>query len=169
MQNSLEKLKNLAKDDKTENALLRSRIDEQSQLIMILKQRADEVTSKTSTIERINKELLEFRDNAKEMLDSEIRKNDMLSKRFDELAYNHEEIIKYKDEYKRCNQELRQENARLRDENSRLFSGALLEKDEQISELDRKLLAAKEQYHTLEMKNRWIKKLKNCQLTTVGS
>ena len=154
MQNSLEKLKNLAKDDKTENALLRSRIDEQSQLIMILKQRADEVTSKTSTIERINKELLEFRDNAKEMLDSEIRKNDLLSKRFDELAYNHEEIIKYKDEYKRCNQELRQENARLRDENSRLFSGALLEKDEQISELDRKLLAAKEQYHTLEMKNR---------------
>ncbi|KAK3103512.1 hypothetical protein FSP39_019780 [Pinctada imbricata] len=154
MQNSLEKLKNLSKDDKTENAMLRSRIDEQSQLIMILKKRADEVTSKTSTIERINKELIEFRDNAKEMLDAEMRKNDMLNQRFDELAHNHEEMIKFKDEYKRSNQELRLENSRLREENSKLFSGALLEKDGQIADLWQKLSAAKEQTSAMELKHR---------------
>ena len=38
MQEKLKKLRGLAEDDKTENAMLRSRIDEQSQLIMILKQ-----------------------------------------------------------------------------------------------------------------------------------
>ena len=43
MQQNLDKLKNLSHDDKTETAMLRSRIDEQGQLICILKQRADEV------------------------------------------------------------------------------------------------------------------------------
>ena len=39
---SLSKLNNLTADEKGELGLLRSRIDEQSQLIMILKNRADE-------------------------------------------------------------------------------------------------------------------------------
>ena len=37
MQEKLQKLRALSEDDKTEAAMLRSRIDEQSQLIMILK------------------------------------------------------------------------------------------------------------------------------------
>ena len=37
MKANLEKLRSLSEDDKTEAAMLRSRIDEQSQLIMILK------------------------------------------------------------------------------------------------------------------------------------
>ncbi|KAJ8314123.1 hypothetical protein KUTeg_008684 [Tegillarca granosa] len=154
MQNNLSKLKGLAEDDKTEIAMLRSRIDEQSQLIMILKQKADNASSHYHTLERVNKELIEFRDNAADQIDNEIRKYNILNKRFDELAYNHQEMIKFKDEYKRSNQELRLENSRLRDENSRLFSEALLEKDSVIADLGKKLENSKEQYTQLELRFR---------------
>ncbi|XP_062614701.1 coiled-coil domain-containing protein 89-like isoform X1 [Saccostrea cucullata] len=156
MKGNLDKLKNLSEDDKKENAMLRSRIDEQSQLIMILKQRADDVQGKSSTLERINKELMDFRGNAQEMLNAEIRKNSLLEKRFDELASNHQEMIKIKDEYKRSNQDLRQENSRLRDENSRLFSGAIVEKDQHISDLEKKLASLKEQTSSQELRQRQI-------------
>ena len=62
MQDNLEKLKALSADDKHENDKLRSRIDEQCQLIMILKKKADEGTVKIQTLDRINKELSDFRD-----------------------------------------------------------------------------------------------------------
>ena len=136
--------------------MLRSRIDEQSQLIMILKSRADEAFSRTSTLERINKELTEFRDNAKENLDHEIRKFNLLDRRFNDLASNHEEMIKYKDEYKRVNVELRQENERLKDENARLFSKAIVEKDDKIRLLEGKLASVKDQYASLETKYRYV-------------
>lgn len=97
---ALSKLKGLNKDDKTQNAMLRSRIDEQSQLIMILKARADESLLKLQTVERMNKELEEFRGNAKEDIQHEIRKFNILDGRFNDLASNHEEMIKFKDEYK---------------------------------------------------------------------
>ena len=42
MKANLAKLRALSKDDLTENGLLRSRIDQQCELICILKQRADE-------------------------------------------------------------------------------------------------------------------------------
>lgn len=151
---TLSKLKGLAKDDKTENAMLRSRIDEQSQLIMILKNRADEAFARIATLERINKELTEFRDNAKDNIDHEIRKFNLLDKRFNDLASNHEEMIKYKDEYKRVNVELRQENEKLKDENARLFSKAILEKDDTIRQLEGKLVTARDQYTSLETKYR---------------
>lgn len=154
MQRNLSKLKSLSEDDKSENAMLRSRIDEQSQLIMILKQRADDVSRKSQTLDKINKEMMEFRENAKEMLDGEIRKYNILNARFDDLASNHQELIKIKDEYKRSNKDLRQENSRLRDDNERLFSGAIIEKDRQIADLDNKLSSFKDQYSLMEQKHR---------------
>lgn len=138
MQANLSKLKSLSADDKTENAILRSRIDEQSQLIMILKQRADQAVGKMKTIERINTELMEFRENAKDKLETEIRKHNMIDKRFGELAENHEEMIKIKNDYKKQNEDLRNENKRLSDENSRLFSDALSEKDAKLADLGKK-------------------------------
>ncbi|KAH3754973.1 coiled-coil domain-containing protein 89-like [Dreissena polymorpha] len=149
---SLSKLKGLGKDDKTENAMLRSRIDEQSQLIMILKTRADEAFTRIQTLERINEELTSFRDNAKEQLQSEIRKFNILDGRFNDLASNHEEMIKYKDEYKRVNGELRRENDKLKDDNAKLFSKAIQEKDDMIRQLEGKLITAKDQCSTLDTK-----------------
>lgn len=153
---TLSKLKGLSRDDKTENAMLRSRIDEQSQLIMILKARADEAIIRTQTLEKINAELTDFRENASDNLNHEIRKFNLLDKRFNDLASNHEELIKYKDEYKRVNIELRQENDRLRDENRKLFSKALLEKDDVIKSLEEKFAAAQNQISNLDAKLRQL-------------
>ena len=61
MQANLSKLRALKEDDKTENGLLRSRIDEQSQLIMILKKRTDEAVNHARTLEAMNEELRAFR------------------------------------------------------------------------------------------------------------
>lgn len=57
IQADLSKLRALCEDDKTENALLRSRIDEQSKLIMILKQQMDESIRRTKTLESMNDQL----------------------------------------------------------------------------------------------------------------
>ncbi|XP_002741590.1 coiled-coil domain-containing protein 89-like [Saccoglossus kowalevskii] len=145
MVDSLEKLRNLSKDDKTENAMLRSRIDEQSQLICVLKQRADEYVQKAQTLERVNKELEDYRDNSQHIIDNEIKKFNLLDRRFHELADNHEEMIRFKDEYKRQNEQLRLENAQLKDENERLFSGAITERDEQIQSMSQHIISLKEQ------------------------
>ncbi|CAL1528454.1 unnamed protein product [Lymnaea stagnalis] len=154
MQENLGKLKALSEDDKLENSKLRSRIDEQCQLIMILKQRADDGTIRIQTLEKINKELLDFRDKAETMLKSEIKKFDILDGRFNNLASNHEEMIRIKDEYKRVNQELREENSRLKDENGRLFSNSIAEKDNRIYELEKKCTSFQEQCITLEQQLR---------------
>ncbi|XP_064647873.1 coiled-coil domain-containing protein 89-like [Lineus longissimus] len=154
MQTNLEKLRNLSHDDKTENAMLRSRIDEQSQLIMILKNRADENLVRVQTLEKCNNELEKFRESATEKLKREMMQFNMLSKRFDDLAGNHEEMIKYKDEYKRQNEFLRRENERILDENKRLFSKAIEEKDAKISEMDKRIMRLRDQYNGVDTKYR---------------
>lgn len=73
MQTNLAKLKLLKEDDKTENALLRSRIEEQSQLIMMLKQRTDDSILKIQTLTRLNEELQLFRDSAGEKFEKELK------------------------------------------------------------------------------------------------
>lgn len=156
MQENLAKLKALKEDDKTEAAMLRSRIDEQSRLIMILKQRADEEIIRAQTLDRINKELTDFRENADHMLKNEIRKSTLLENRFHSLASNHEEMIKIKDEYKRVNQELREENTRLKNENARLFSKAIQEKDTRILELEKKFAVLKQENTNMEAKVRFV-------------
>ncbi|XP_022080103.1 coiled-coil domain-containing protein 89-like [Acanthaster planci] len=156
MQENLDKLKKLTRDDKTETAMLRARIDEQSQLICILKQRADEALTRTQTLERINRDLEMFRDNAQEIIEAEVKKSNQLEQRFHELAENHEEMIRIKDDYKQKNEELRQENLRLLDENSRLFSAALVEKDGKIDSLHKQVTSLKEQCKEL---NQFISRL----------
>ena len=157
METNLAKLKNLPLDDKSQNALLRSRIDEQSQLIMILKQRTDEAVLKSQTLERINKELEDFRESAQEQLQLEFQKYRILDNRFDDLANNHEELIKFKDEYKRQNAHLRQENERLNTENKALFSSAIEEKNIAVQELEKKNKLLREQYLSLESQHRYYR------------
>lgn len=92
----LAKLRNIPDTEKTHIALLNSRIDEQSQLIMILKKRHDENVVRCMAAERMNKELEEFRDNAKSDLRTAHRRYEMLENRFQELAENHEQMIVFK-------------------------------------------------------------------------
>lgn len=96
MQLKLAKLKSLTEEEKGENGMLRSRIEEQSQLIMILKQRSDEATLRIRALEKINSDLDgrqgEFNDERRRSK----KKYDILDSRFNDLALNHEEMIKIK-------------------------------------------------------------------------
>ncbi|XP_071956550.1 coiled-coil domain-containing protein 89-like [Antedon mediterranea] len=145
MRLSLEKLKSLSSDDKSENAMLRSRIDEQSQLICILKKRADEALVRSKTLERVNTEMELFRERAQKMIDTELKRNTLLETRFNELAENHVEMIRFKDEYKQQNERLREENSRLIKENKNLFSAKLIQKDREIKTLQTQVEHLKDQ------------------------
>ncbi|XP_015749985.1 PREDICTED: coiled-coil domain-containing protein 89-like [Acropora digitifera] len=135
MKANLEKLRALSKDDLTENGLLRSRIDQQCELICILKQRTDESLRKSMEVEKQYHELQRQRDDILTTLHSETRKFSVLEKRFAVLNQNHEELIKIKDEYKRENEKLRVENGYLKKENEGLFASVVKERDLQIHQL----------------------------------
>lgn len=114
IEETLIKLRNIPNDDKTEMGLLRSRIEEQSRLIMILKQRGDEYIRKNMAMEKINKEYLESIDKYNFEIKSLEKKCDLLNSRFNDLAENHQELIKIKDEYKKSNVVLVDENQKLK-------------------------------------------------------
>ncbi|XP_069509648.1 coiled-coil domain-containing protein 89 [Ambystoma mexicanum] len=135
MKDTLKKLQNLTMDDKTENAMLRSRIDEQSQLICALKRRADETLLRCQALEAINTELEAAQEDVAVQLRRESRRADLLERRFADLASNHQQMIQFKDEYKAQNEELRQECAQLRRENEDLFIEPLRVRDEKIQQL----------------------------------
>ncbi|XP_067936564.1 coiled-coil domain-containing protein 89-like [Watersipora subatra] len=146
----LAKLRGLAADDKTQNAMLRSRIDEQSELIMILKTQSDETATKLKTSERIRESLEDFRKNAQGAIAVETAKCEMLDRRFNELAENHQELIKFKDQYKIENESLKRENAKLKADNEKLFSAAIQERDESIEDLEKQLKVLKDKCNNLE-------------------
>ncbi|KAK1789009.1 hypothetical protein P4O66_014967, partial [Electrophorus voltai] len=147
---ALEKLRGLSHDERTEADMLRSRIDEQSSLICILKQRADEMLLRCQALERINGELEMLQTAVQAELESERERSAQLEKRFMDLAANHRELISFKDEYKRRNAELTKENRRLREENEKLFSRELQMKEETILKLTHELRELAEQHRHLE-------------------
>jgi chromosome segregation ATPase len=113
IEDTLKNLKNLSHEEKTELGMLKSRIDEQSRLIMTLKQRADDFIRKNMMLEKLNQELIE----KNEKLGSEIKlaneKYAELLDRFNYLGNNHEQLIVIKDEYKKKNEELLLKNKQL--------------------------------------------------------
>ncbi|KAI4873046.1 hypothetical protein NFI96_006126 [Prochilodus magdalenae] len=130
--------------------MLRSRIDEQSSLICVLKQRADEMLLRCQALERINAELEKLRADVQTELENEQQRSEQLEQRFMDLAANHRELINFKDEYKRQNAELQKENQRLREENEKLFSKELEEKEKTILKLTQELRDLAEQHRRLE-------------------
>ncbi|XP_026562587.1 coiled-coil domain-containing protein 89 [Pseudonaja textilis] len=131
----LEKLHGLSDEEKGEKALLRSRLNEQSQLICILKKRADDQLLRCKTLEQINAELEQARAEDSLRLENQTRRIQHLEQRFMDLAANHEEMIRFKDEHKRQNKQLREENSRLRQENESLFSQPLKDKEIELARL----------------------------------
>lgn len=125
-------------DEKAENGLLRSRLDEQSQLICLLKRRADDTVLRCQGLERTNEELERKSAEANTLLAAERKRADQLEERFNLLADNHQEIIRFKDTYKRQNEELRAECERLREQRH----PELLERERIVQELREQLQAA---------------------------
>ncbi|XP_028847372.1 coiled-coil domain-containing protein 89 [Denticeps clupeoides] len=147
---ALENLRSLSHDERTEAEMLRSRIDEQSGLICVLKQRADEMLLRCQALERINAELESLRAEVQQELDNENKRSLLLEQRFMDLNANHQELIKFKDEYKRQNAALTEQNARLREENDRLFCKELQEKEEVVLRLTQELRDLAAQHMQLE-------------------
>ena len=157
MKANLAKLRALSKDDLTESGLLRSRIDQQCELICILKQRADESLLKRSmTLEGENSEIKKHRDEILTALHNETRKYSVLEKRFVVLNQNCEELIKIKDDYKTENGKLRIENDRLKKENEDLFGSLVAERDLQIKQLREEVKTFQGKYQVATTKERFV-------------
>ncbi|XP_033842303.1 coiled-coil domain-containing protein 89 [Periophthalmus magnuspinnatus] len=121
--------------DATNTEILRSRIDEQSTLISILKQRSDELLVRCQALQKINSELEDQITDCHEELEKERKKYETLEKRFMDLASNNQAIIVFKDEYKSQNVQLRQKNQQLQSENESLFSKKLQDKEAAVQNL----------------------------------
>lgn len=148
IQKSLEKLRSLSAEDTTE--VLRSRIDEQSSLICILKQRADEVLLRCQALQKINTELEGRVMDCQKELDSERKKAELLEKRFMDLAANNQAIIAFMEEHKNQNAQLKLENKQLQSENETLFSKKLQDKEVFVQKLMQEIKQLTEKYTNKE-------------------
>uniref|UniRef100_A0A3B4B819 Uncharacterized protein n=1 Tax=Periophthalmus magnuspinnatus TaxID=409849 RepID=A0A3B4B819_9GOBI len=132
--------------DATNTEILRSRIDEQSTLISILKQRSDELLVRCQALQKINSELEDQITDCHEELEKERKKYETLEKRFMDLASNNQAIIVFKDEYKSQNVQLRQKNQQLQSENESLFSKKLQDKEAAVQNLTEEINQLKDKY-----------------------
>eukprot|EP00794_Sanderia_malayensis_P003273 gene3273-3755_t len=133
---NLRKLRGLSEDEISEEGLLKSRIEQQSELICILKQRADEYLKKYMEIESRTENLRADLEKANQRVEDEKHEKDVLRKRFDVLDNNHLEMINLKDEFKSDNERLRKENEKLIFDNNNLFSASIEEKNATLKELN---------------------------------
>nr|XP_012324945.1 coiled-coil domain-containing protein 89 [Aotus nancymaae] len=135
LREALANLWGLSEKERSEKAMLRSRIQEQSQLICILKRRSDEALECCEILELLNAELEEKRMQEAEKLKAQGEYTRKLEERFMTLAANHKLMILFKDEHKSQNIKLREENEKLRLENNSLFSQALKDEEAQVLQL----------------------------------
>lgn len=135
LREALANLRGLSEEEKGEKAMLRSRIQEQSQLICILKRRSDEALERCQILELLNTELEEKRMQELEKMKLQSEHVQKIEGRFMTLAANHELMIRFKDEHKNENIKLKEENEKLRQENSNLFSQALKDQEAKVLQL----------------------------------
>ncbi|KAK7939542.1 hypothetical protein WMY93_002868 [Mugilogobius chulae] len=141
---ALENLWVFSGEDAADIEVLRSRIDEQSTLISILKQRSDELLLRCQALQKINSELDDKISDSHKELEEQRKKYETLEKRFMVLAANNQAIIVFKDEYKSQNEDLRQRNQQLQSENELLFSKKLQDKELTVQRLTEEISQLKE-------------------------
>jgi len=105
---SMIKLRNISSEEKTEMGMLKERIDEQSRIIMMLKQRCDDYIHKNMALECLNQEMIDQKEKFDIELDELKFKYKQILQRFETLSNYNEEIIRIKDEYKQKNTELKE-------------------------------------------------------------
>lgn len=150
IQSSLEKLLSFSADETTEIEMLRSRINEQSTLISILKHRADELLVRYQALQTINSDLEDRATDYQEELDCERKKAEILEKRFMDLAANNQAIIAFMEEYKNENVQLKVENKQLQAENDSLFCQKLQDKETVVQNLMQEVQQLRDQYKIKE-------------------
>jgi hypothetical protein len=87
------KQQGLSEESHSENALLRSRIDEQSRLIMILKQHSDESLLASKAADKRYVSMEAERLQLTQDLELMNKRCSMLDARFNDLAANHQQMI----------------------------------------------------------------------------
>uniref|UniRef100_A0AAV2K052 Coiled-coil domain-containing protein 89 n=1 Tax=Knipowitschia caucasica TaxID=637954 RepID=A0AAV2K052_KNICA len=97
MRLALEKLSVSPEGAGTDVDALRCRVDQQSTLISILKNRTDELLLRCQALQKINSELEETVTDTHKELEDERKNYETLEKRFMDLAANNEAIIKLQD------------------------------------------------------------------------
>jgi len=125
----------------TQSDILRSRIDEQSNLICVLKNRNDQLLAKINASDAQNEILITQQSTLKTQIFGENKRFNQLEDHFNTLAKNHQEMINIKDEYKFGNEKLNGDNKELVLENLRLKNELNAKDNKKITEL------------TLEIKN----------------
>lgn len=148
IQKSLEKLQCLSAEDSTET--LRSRINEQSSLICLLKKSADELVLQCQTLHKVNIGLEDQVTECQKEVDRERKRAELLENRFMVLADNNRAIISFMDEYKNQNTQLQLENKELQLENETLFSKKLQSKEAYIQNLLQETKQLTEEYTNKE-------------------
>ncbi|XP_008276901.1 coiled-coil domain-containing protein 89 [Stegastes partitus] len=156
-----EKFQCLSTEDVTERKALRSRIDEQSSLICILKQRADETLLRCQALQKINTELEEQVTHCQKELDGARKETEKIEKSFRILAANNQGIIEFMEEHKKENAQLKLENEQLQKENQSLFSQKLHDKEVLVQKLMREIQLLTEKYTKTEKEYR--EKLAGCE------
>jgi len=121
------------------NQILRSRIEEQSTLIVSLKTRNDQLLAKINSAESQNLKLIEQQNLLQEELNKDAHRFKVLEDRFNELADHNKEIIKIKDEYKVSLEKLTLENANLRNQLNAKESQKIVDFYNQIEGLNKEL------------------------------
>lgn len=119
---------------KTKDAL-RSRPNEHSNLIRILKLKVEQLTLQCQSLQITNTHLEGQLVERQEEVDKEKRRVELLERRFAQLASNNQGIISFMEEYKYQNAKLNLENKELLEENQTLFSKKVQEREEFIQKL----------------------------------
>lgn len=114
---------------------LRSRLNEQTNLIRILKLKVDQLTLQCQSPQRVNTELKGKLVERQEEVDKERRRAELLEKRFAQLASNNQGIISFMEEYKYQNAKLNLENKELLEENQTLFCKKVQQREAFIQKL----------------------------------
>ncbi|XP_075959903.1 coiled-coil domain-containing protein 89 [Anarhichas minor] len=154
-------LGSLSTEDATATGMLRSRLDEQSILICMLKQRADQELLRCQALQQLNADLEGRGTDCQKELDGERKKANLLEKRFMDLAANNQAIIVFMDDYKKQNAQLKLENKQLQSENETLFSQKLHDKEVFVQKLKQEIKQLTEKYTNKEKEYR--EKLSGCQ------
>nr|XP_009930886.1 PREDICTED: coiled-coil domain-containing protein 89 [Opisthocomus hoazin] len=148
----LEELGESPKEEKSEQALLRSRLVQQHHLIYILKKKADDACKRCRDLEQLNAELEQLRTEDAVKMKSQTQQIQRLERCFMELADNHEKMIQLKDEHRKRHMQLWEENKRLRQENEALFNQTVREKEAEVLQLTAQAKKLSQQLESLQKK-----------------
>lgn len=156
LRDKVDTLRSLAHDDRQESEMLRSRVDQQSELIAILKQRADQNQERCESLSKRIIDLDEERESFELEASRERRQREIVERRFSHLNENHVKMISIKDDYKAENVTLRRDNERLKRENESHFNEIVRQRDCQLSEMQSRLSGLEERCGQLDAKRRKV-------------